>query len=165
MKNKVAYLGVFLALALILSYVETLIPFSFGIPGVKLGLTNLIVVLMMYLVGYKEAFLISFMRILLAGMMFGNVFSILYSLAGGLLSFAVMALLIRTDKFHVITVSICGGVTHNIGQIIVASVVVESYYVMYYFPVLLFAGMLTGMLIGVLAKEIGTRMVKGRKIE
>lgn len=160
MKKNVAYLGVFLAFALILSYVETLIPFYFGIPGVKLGLTNLIVVVMLYTVGVKEAFAISILRILLSGMLFGNVFSILYSLAGGLLSFLVMALLIKSNRFHVITVSICGGVTHNIGQILVASVVVNSYYILYYFPVLLIAGMITGMLIGILAKEVGSRVIK-----
>lgn len=160
MKKNVAYLGVFLAFALILSYVETLIPFYFGIPGVKLGLTNLIVVVMLYTVGVKEAFAISILRILLSGMLFGNVFSILYSLAGGLLSFLVMALLIKSNRFHVITVSICGGITHNIGQILVASVVVNSYYILYYFPVLLIAGMITGMLIGILAKEVGSRVIK-----
>ena len=90
LRDKVAYLGVFLALALICSYVESLIPFYFGIPGVKLGLTNIVVVLMLYCVGTKEAFAISMLRIVLAGFLFGNLFSILYSLAGGKFSFLVM---------------------------------------------------------------------------
>lgn len=158
MRSRAAYLGVFLALALILSYVETLIPFSIGIPGVKLGLTNLIVVVMMYTIGYKEAWLVSVLRILLAGMMFGNAFSILYSMAGGLLSFLVMAFLIRLNRFHVVSVSICGGVAHNMGQIIVASIVLQSGYVIYYFPMLLIAGMITGTAVGIVSYEAGVRI-------
>ena len=158
MKNKVAYMGVFLALALILSYVESLIPFYFGIPGVKLGLANLIVVIMLYAVGAKEAFAISMLRILLSGFLFGNLFSILYSFAGGILSFLVMWLVKRTGKFHVMSVSICGGITHNIGQILVASVIVETYSIFYYIPVLLIAGLITGMLIGVIAGEVSDRL-------
>lgn len=95
-KKKTAYLGVYLALALICSYVESLIPFYFGIPGVKLGLTNIVVVLMLYCVGTKEALAVSALRIVLSGFLFGNMFSILYSLAGGLLSFLVMYLLKKT---------------------------------------------------------------------
>ena len=124
--RKIAYLGVFLALALILSYVESLIPFYFGIPGVKLGLTNLIVVVMLYCTGTKEAFGVSVARILLAGFLFGNLFSILYSLAGGVLSFIVMCLLKKTGRFHVISVSVTGGISHNIGQLIAAAFVVET---------------------------------------
>lgn len=151
-------MGVFLALALILSYVESLIPFYFGIPGVKLGLANLIVVIMLYAVGAKEAFAISMLRILLSGFLFGNLFSILYSFAGGILSFLVMWLVKRTGKFHVMSVSICGGITHNIGQILVASVIVETYSIFYYIPVLLVAGLITGMLIGVIAGEVSDRL-------
>lgn len=151
-------MGVFLALALILSYVESLIPFYFGIPGVKLGLANLIVVIMLYAVGAKEAFAVSMLRILLSGFLFGNLFSILYSFAGGMLSFLVMWLVKRTGKFHVMSVSICGGITHNIGQILVASVIVETYSIFYYIPVLLIAGLITGMLIGVIAGEVSDRL-------
>lgn len=151
-------MGVFLALALILSYVESLIPFYFGIPGVKLGLANLIVVITLYAVGAKEAFAISMLRILLSGFLFGNLFSILYSFAGGILSFLVMWLVKRTGKFHVMSVSICGGITHNIGQILVASVIVETYSIFYYIPVLLVAGLITGMLIGVIAGEVSDRL-------
>lgn len=126
LRDKVAYLGVFLALALICSYVESLIPFYFGIPGVKLGLTNIVVVLMLYCVGTKEAFAISMLRIVLAGFLFGNLFSILYSLAGGMFSFLVMYLLKRTGKLGVLPVSVAGGMSHNIGQIAVAAFVVEN---------------------------------------
>ena len=149
MKSKVAYFGVFTTLALIFSYVETLIPIQFGIPGVKLGLANLIIVIALYRMKLSEAYLLSIVRVLLAGFIFGNYFSIIYSLAGGLLSLTVMALLRKKDGFSVIGVSIAGGVFHNIGQLIIASVIVETFSVMYYVPVLLIAGLVTGLLIGI----------------
>lgn len=149
MKSKVAYFGVFTALALIFSYVETLIPIQFGIPGVKLGLANLIIVIALYRMKLSEAYLLSIVRVLLAGFIFGNYFSIIYSLAGGLLSLTVMALLRKKGGFSVIGVSIAGGVFHNIGQLIVASVIVETFSVMYYVLVLLIAGLVTGLLIGI----------------
>ncbi len=149
MKSKVAYFGVFTTLALIFSYVETLIPIQFGIPGVKLGLANLIIVIALYRMKLSEAYLLSIVRVLLAGFIFGNYFSIIYSLAGGILSLTVMALLRKKGGFSVIGVSIAGGVFHNIGQLIVASVIVETFSVMYYVPVLLIAGLVTGLLIGI----------------
>lgn len=158
MKHKTAYLGMFLALALICSYVESLIPFYFGIPGVKLGLANLVVVVMLYLAGTKEAFLLSMLRILLAGFLFGNPFSIIYSLSGGILSFLAMFLLKKTEKLHVVSISVIGGIFHNIGQLGVAAAVVENYNLFYYMPVLLIAGFLTGLLIGILAQEMIMRM-------
>lgn len=149
MKSKVAYFGVFTTLALIFSYVETLIPIQFGIPGVKLGLANLIIIIALYRMKLSEAYLLSIVRVLLAGFIFGNYFSIIYSLAGGLLSLTVMALLRKKGGFSVIGVSIAGGVFHNIGQLIIASVIVETFSVMYYVPVLLIAGLVTGLLIGI----------------
>ena len=156
--RKIAYLGVFLALALILSYVESLIPFYFGIPGVKLGLTNLIVVVMLYCTGTKEAFGVSVARILLAGFLFGNLFSILYSLAGGVLSFIVMCLLKKTGRFHVISVSVTGGISHNIGQLIIAMLIVNNASVFVYTPALLVAGVAAGVVIGGLTNEIVKRV-------
>ena len=144
--RKTAYMGLFLAVAMICSYIETLIPFSVGIPGIKLGLANIVVVLMLYAVGTKEALLVSVLRIVLVGILFGNAFSILYSLSGGILSFLVMVLLKKTEKFSCISVSITGGISHNIGQIIVAAWIVNSYNVFFYVPVLLFAGLVTGLL-------------------
>lgn len=160
--RKIAYLGLFLALALICSYVESLIPFHFGIPGVKLGLTNIVVVLLLYCVGGREAFLISVLRIVLNGFLFGNMFAVLYSLAGAGLSFFVMLLLKRSGKFKCISVSTAGGVSHNVGQLFVAALVVENFSLFYYIPVLLAAGFVTGLLIGILSQEmilrIGNRM-------
>ena len=158
MKNKIAYWGVFLALALVCSYVESLIPISFGIPGVKLGLTNIVVILMLYTIGAKEAILISVLRIILAGFMFGNAFSIIYSLAGGILSFVVMLLLKNTGKLKILSISTAGGISHNVGQLIVAALVVENYNILFYVPVLIIAGIITGFLIGLLAGEIVLRI-------
>lgn len=158
MKNKVAYFGVFTAFALILSYVEMLVPIQFGVPGIKLGLANLMVVIMLYKCGPKEALLLSVVRIVLSGFLFGNMFAIVYSLAGGILSLAVMALLKRVGSFSVMGVSIAGGITHNMGQLAVAMLVVETYSVGYYFPVLLIAGALTGLMIGVVSNEVLKRI-------
>ena len=158
MKNKIAYWGVFLALALVCSYVEALIPISFGIPGVKLGLTNIVVILMMYSVGEKDALLVSVLRIILAGFLFGNAFSIIYSLAGGILSFLTMYLMKKTNKFKCITVSIVGGIFHNIGQILVATQIVKNYNILFYIPVLLVSGTITGLVIGILSQELIIRI-------
>ena len=156
--KKTAYLGLFLALALICSYIESLIPFYFGIPGVKLGLTNIVVVLMLYCTGAKSALAVSVLRILLSGFLFGNMFSILYSLAGGLASFLCMVLLKRSGRFRIISVSAAGGVMHNLGQIAVAAAVVENRSLFYYYPVLFIAGTLTGIVIGIAAQEILLRL-------
>ena len=159
MKGKVAYFGVFTALALIFSYVETLIPVNFGIQGVKLGLANLVIVIALYKMKLSDAFLLSVVRVVLSGFIFGNYFSILYSLSGGVLSLAVMALLKRAGGFSVIGISISGGIAHNIGQLIVAMLVVETFRVAYYLPVLLLAGMLAGSVIGIAANEMLKRLV------
>ena len=159
MKNRVAYFGVFTALALIFSYVETLIPIQFGIPGVKLGLANLIIVIALYKLKLREAYVLSVVRVILAGFLFGNYFSIIYSLAGGLLSLTVMAYLKHRGDFSVIGVSIAGGVFHNVGQLVVAMAVVETFHVAYYMPVLLVAGLVTGFLIGILSDNMLKRIV------
>lgn len=153
MKSRVAYFGVFTALALIFSYVESLIPIQIGIPGVKLGLANLMIVIALYKMSLKETYLLSITRVVLSGFLFGNIFAILYSLAGGLLSLTVMAVLKKAGGFSVMGVSIAGGVFHNIGQLIIAMIVVETFSVAYYIPVLLIAGVITGLLIGIAANE------------
>ena len=158
MKIRVAAYGVFAALALIFSYVEALIPINLGIYGVKLGLANLIVVIALYKMHAKEAFTISVVRIIVSGFLFGNMVSILYSLAGGILSFLVMYLMKRTGKFSIIGVSIAGGVFHNIGQLIAAILVVKTLSIAYYGPVLVIAGLISGALIGIAANEMQKRL-------
>ena len=113
--------GILVSLALILSFIESLIPFYFGIPGMKLGLCNAIVVILLYLSSAREALLINLCRMVLAGFLFGNAFGILYSVGGALLSFLCMWIVYRTGLFTITTVSIIGGLTHNIGQLCVAS--------------------------------------------
>lgn len=156
MIKKTVELGFFLALALILSYVESLIPFSFGIPGIKLGLPNLIVVLLLYWGEdhAKEAILVNMLRIILSGFLFSNLYTILYALAGALLSFAAMMTGRRLNCFSMIGVSVLGGVFHNIGQIVVAMLVVETFYVGYYIPFLIVAGTVTGAVLGFAAMEL-----------
>ncbi len=153
-KEKTAYMGVLLSFALILSYVESLIPFYFGAPGIKLGLANLAVMLVLYRYGWKEAVILNVMRVLLAGFLFGNLFMILYSLAGAACSFLVMCILKRTGKFSVMGVSMSGGVFHNAGQAGVAFFVTKTAGVLYYLPALIVAGAVTGMLIGITAKAV-----------
>ena len=148
--RRVALYGMLTALAFILSYVESLVPVTLGIPGVKLGLANLVVVIALYTLDLKGAFIISVVRIVLSGLTFGGLFSMLYSLAGGLFSFAVMAILSRKKVFGTVGVSVCGGVAHNIGQLLVAMAVLETESVWYYFPVLLISGSVAGVLIGLL---------------
>ena len=150
MKRKTAYLGLFAAVAIIFGYVESLVPVFTGIPGIKLGLANLAVLFILDRYSFKEAALVSVVRILVIGFMFGNLFSILYSLAGAALSLTVMDLLKKHSDFSLIGISVAGGVTHNIGQLIVA--------MMIYAPALLVAGVLAGILIGGLTKEVVGRL-------
>lgn len=160
MKSRVAYFGVFTALALIFSYVESLIPINFGIPGVKLGLANLITIVALYKMGTKEAFILSVTRVVLSGFLFGNLFAILYSMSGAVLSLTVMSLFKKSDKFSVYGVSMAGGVFHNVGQLVMAMLVVESVSIGGYLPVLLIAGLLTGLMIGIVSNEILRRLRK-----
>lgn len=157
-----AYFGMFLALSLIFSYVETLIPISFGIPGIKLGLANIVTVTALYYAGTKEAFVLAILRNILTGFLFGNLFAIFYSIAGSCFSILIMHPLKKRGSFSVIGVSIAGGVFHNIGQLLVAMLVVESLSISYYMPVLLTAGILTGAVIGLLVQRLQRYLQKGQ---
>lgn len=166
MKNnkakKIALFGMMVALAFTFSYFESLIPLDFIAPGVKLGLANLVVVIALYLMKPGEAFSIAIIRIFLAGLTFGNAYSIAYSLCGGILSFLVMYL-VRKTKLSVIGVSMLGGICHNIGQIIVAAIVMGTSRIAYYLPVLLVAGLITGLLLGVISKLVIERFEKVKR--
>ncbi len=158
MRKKVAVLSMYIALGIIFSYLELLIPFHIGIPGVKLGLANIVVLLALYQLGEKEALTISLLRVLLVGLMFGNLFIILYSMAGCCLSFLVMKILYKSKQISVIGVSMAGAVSHNVGQLVVAMLVMESLNLLYYFSVLLIAGLITGAVTGVIVKETKKRL-------
>ena len=149
MKNRTAYMGLLLAFAFILSYIEMLLPLQVGIPGVKLGLANLAVLLCMYLLDHRSALLLTVSKAILTGFLFGNLSMIIYSLAGALLSFLVMLYMKKSSKFHIPVISALGGVAHNIGQLLVAYLVIDTYAIIYYVPVLLISGLLTGVLIGI----------------
>ncbi len=149
-----AAFGILLALALLLSYVEVLLPLSIGIPGVKLGLANLASLVCLYLFGIRRAALLSVLRIVLTGFLFGNMAAVLYSLSGAALSLAAAAFTKRSGLFSELGVSVIGAVFHNLGQLIVASLVVQNRGLFWYFPLLLLAGVITGALIGLLTAEI-----------
>ena len=155
---RLASFGVFVALALIFSYIETLIPFQIGIPGVKLGLATLVIVIALYRMPVGEVYLLSGVRVVLTGFLFGNLMSILYSLAGGILSLTVMWGMKRIRSVSILGVSIAGGVFHNIGQLLAAALMVETYGVFSYLPVLLISGLLTGFVIGLAAGEMLKRI-------
>lgn len=161
MKTKrIATIGLLIALAMILSYVESLFPVFFAVPGMKLGLTNLVVITALYLLKPSDAFLINIVRIVLVAFTFGNMFAMLYSLAGGMLSFLVMYLLKKSDRFGSVGISAAGGVAHNLGQIIVAMLVLETKELIYYFPVLCITGVAAGLVIGLIGGEVVKRLPK-----
>lgn len=155
---RIALSSVMTTLALIFSYVEALIPFNFGIPGVKLGLSNLVILIALYKLGAGYAFVINMVRILLSGLLFGGVSAMLYSLAGGLLSFAVMFILMKTKLFSPVGISMAGGVMHNVGQVTVAALVVETGKIYLYLPVLSVTGLITGTILGFAAALILVRL-------
>ena len=157
-QKKLAYMGLFAAIAIIFGYVESLIPFFVGIPGIKLGLANLAVLFILEKYTWKEAVLVSMVRILVIGFMFGNMFSILYSMAGAALSLTIMTFMKKKSGFSLLGISVAGGVSHNIGQLIVAALIVENKSLLYYAPVLIISGVITGVLIGILTGEVTKRI-------
>lgn len=148
MAKKTAFYGLLVALAFIFGYIEFLLPMPFGVPGMKLGLANLILLLTLYIVGPRAAITVSVIRILLNGFTFGSVYGMLYSFAGALLSFIGMTLTYKRPSFSPIGVSVLGGILHNIGQLLVAFLFLSVGGLLYYIPVLLLSGGVTGMLIG-----------------
>lgn len=154
---KLSYYGMCLAIALILSYVEAMIPINLGVPGAKLGLPNIVTVLLLYTVGGSAACLIGLLRIVLNGFLFGNLFAIAYSAAGFALSFIAMLMLRKTDKFGITGVSAVGGVMHNAGQLIVAALLTNGS-VFAYLPVLVIVGAVSGVVIGVVGGLITERV-------
>ncbi|MFR8548296.1 MAG: Gx transporter family protein [Lachnospiraceae bacterium] len=156
--QQTAQLGLFTALASILGYIETLFPVFAGIPGIKLGLANLAVLFILVRYSWQKAALVSIARIIIIGAMFGSMFSILYSTAGAALSLAAMTLVLARTDFSIITVSVIGGVTHNIGQLLIAMALMETGSLIYYAPALLISGVVTGILIGALTGELLKRL-------
>ena len=152
MKNtkKLTLLGMSAALALILSYIEAQLP-SIGVPGAKIGLANIAIVFVLYRIGWKEAFAVSFIRILVISFIFWNFIALAYSIAGAAFSLAVMGMLKKTGVFSVVGVSVAGGVCHNIGQIIMAALIMGTAQIAFYLPVLILTGVTAGIAIGLTA--------------
>ena len=155
--SKVAQYGLLTALALVLSYLESLVP-PLGVPGVKLGLPNLAVVFALYRLGFKDACAISLVRVVLVALLFGNGAALAYSIAGAALSLALMGLLKRTGKFSSVGVSVAGGVAHNAGQILVAMALLETSRLAWYLPVLWISGMIAGVLVGIVSGVLVKRV-------
>ena len=156
--RRLAFGAMFTALALIFSYVEFLVPLPVPVPGIKLGLANLVIIIAIYRMGFKYAFTINCVRIVASGLLFSGVFGMLYSFAGGILSLRDMYGLYRTKLFSIVGISMAGGVMHNLGQLVTACLIVSSIRLMSYFAVLLFSGLISGILIGMVAYQIEKRL-------
>lgn len=149
--RKIAFLGLSVTLAMILSFVESQIPVFTTIPGMKVGLPNLVMVFLLYRVGWKETVIVSLIRAFLVALLFGNLQSLIFSIAGAVLSLAGMILLKKTGLFSSIAVSVTGGVLHNVGQIIAACLWTGTVQIAYYLPALLVSGVCAGIAIGLIA--------------
>ncbi len=158
--KKITMCGLMTALAMIFSYIETLIPIPLPIPGIKLGVANMAIIAVMFTIGYSEAVCVDILRVVLTAMMFGNFNSFLFSISGAVLSIVVMGILKKTNKFSEVGISVAGGVMHNVGQIIAAVFIMETSAIAYYMPVLMISGIVTGIVIGIVAALIIKRVEK-----
>lgn len=147
--KRLTVLALTVSVAMVLSFIESKIPAFVAIPGVKVGLANIAVIFALYKLGAKEAVLVSLVRCVLVALLFGSVVSLAYSIAGAVLSLTVMILLKRFTPLSSVGVSVAGGVCHNLGQITVASLIMETNVIIYYLPFLILSGTLAGIAIGV----------------
>lgn len=149
--KKIATRALLVALALVFSWVEAHIPAFFMVPGMKLGLTNLVVLVALYKLGWKDALMVNVVRIVIVGITFGNAFSMIYSLSGAIVSFLTMIVMKKLTKLNIIAISVGGGIAHNVGQILVAMFVFESTKLLYYLPFLWLSGIVAGAVIGMIS--------------
>ena len=159
--GKLTTLGLSVALALILSYVESLLPPLVAVPGVKVGLPNIVILFLLYRYGWKEAGAVSLVRLLLSAALFTGFAAFFYGFSGAALSLVGSALLKRSGSFSPLGVSVAGGVLHNLGQIALAALVLDSGYIFAYLPVLLLSGTVAGAVVGLLAGILIQRMDVG----
>ncbi len=159
--NNIAFAGVLTALALIFSYLETFVPMPVGVPGIKPGFANVVILIGLYTIGTRYALTINILRIVMAGILFSGIFGMMYSLAGGIMSLLTMAVLKKFKVFSIFGVSIAGGVVHNLGQIIMASVIISNIKMFVYFPVLVLSGIACGALVGAVSHNVLRMMPKG----
>lgn len=161
---RLSLIAMLAALAFALSFLESLIPFQPGLPGIKPGFANLVIVFALYRMNARSAFTINLVRILLSGLLFSGLFGILYSIAGAAASLAVMTVLLAIEKkrenrgkmplFSILGISMAGGVFHNLGQLLVAIVLLSSLNLVYYLPVMILSGIVTGIINGVIAQKL-----------
>lgn len=157
----IAFAGVSIALAMVLAYIEVIIPPLFpAIPGIKMGLPNIVIVFLLYRRGPAFAAIVSLLRILLVSMLFGNAMALMYSLAGGILSLLVMILLRKLNILSAVGVSVAGGVTHNVGQILMAMLLLNTSELGYYLVILTVTGTISGILIGLCGAALIKRVPK-----
>ncbi len=156
--KKISELGVLLSVGLILSYLESLIPVAFPIPGIKLGLANIVTMYILYRYKAKEAILIMILRVLISGILFSGLTAIVFGILGGLLSITFMLLAKKTGFFSIMGLSMIGAVMHNAGQILAAFIIMENAAVIYYFPYLLISGIITGLIVGYISAIIIKRL-------
>ena len=147
--KRVALIGMLTAVAMIFSFIESQIPPFVAIPAIKLGLPNIVIIFALYKLGWKEAILINIVRMLLSSLLFGNLMMLMYSFSGALFSFIIMIILKKLN-FSIVTVSILGAIMHNVGQIICAALVVATVELLYYLPILIITGVISGVIIGLI---------------
>ena len=159
MRNKkIATSALMIALAMILSFVESQIPSFFPIPGIKLGLANIAVIFALYRLSIKDAIVVSLIRVVVVSTLFGTSLTLAYSLSGAVLSLLIIVLLIKSDRFSIVGVSVAGGISHNIGQIIMAIILMHNSVISYYLPFLIISGIVTGVVIGLVSAKIVERV-------
>ena len=159
--KRITLLALFTSVALLPSYVEMLIgPLFTGVPGIKMGLPNIAIMLVLYRIGTKEAIAVSFIRIVISSILFGNITMFWYSVAGAALSLAVMILLKKLDILSSVGVSVAGALAHNVGQIIVAMILMQTSQIGYYLIVLSITGTVSGIFVGLLGGFVIKRISK-----
>lgn len=156
--KNIAMCGVLTTLAMIFSYIDSLISIPIPVPGVRLGISNIVIITALYIVGVKEAMIVNILRIVLTSILFSNATSFWFSITGGMLSIIVMILLKKIELFSIVGISVAGGVSHNIGQIIAAVIIMETHAILYYLPVLLITGTVAGIVVGVVAAMVLKRL-------
>lgn len=162
--QRVALCGMLLALMLVLGFVESQIPVAAGIPGIKLGLSNGVLIFAVYMLGVPTSFLLMTLKVLLSGFLFGSPSAMMYAFSGGVLSLTVMCVLSRMKGLSPIVVSMVGGLSHNVGQVTLAMIILHTPKLMYYMAILMVVGLVTGCATGVAANGIIRRFQKEKKI-
>ena len=156
--RRIAQIGVLVSLAMVLSYLESLFPVFLAVPGIRIGLANIVIVFALYHLGFRAALGISVVRVVLSALLFGSVISMSYSLCGALISLAMMAILKRSGLFGTVAVSVVGGVSHNLGQIAIACLILQTKAIAYYIPVLILSGVVSGVVIGIVSAVVIARL-------